>query len=711
MSEMQYHFLPVQYKLVIDYGVNTMFDEIIKAIESNEFSHATTALQKLISDDNPKTVSYANYLLGYVYSCRENKERNGSHARRYLLNNLNSEFPYPHAYVLYADLEEDKNVAVNYLKNGLKQYPKDARIYHSLLNLSIDKDSVVNAIQEGGFTDFTLLKDVIEYLIKAGQWAKIERFIFRIQNNENVSDYDNNYLNLLKAYSLMFRGTPDYVKAQSIFKEVIEKDLNNNLSYSPYLGMIFALINVGEAEGATTLFDRIPLNNAIHDLYDGPWCIICVEFDKEYKIIFDSIIKTFSKDAARRNKAKALYALYLYYPSEMYGIYRYKKSDIKALEIILKDEFNKVIAAVLFNMHCYYQQYAEANAIFFEFLLNYKNPDESYIYYDSIVDNASDETILSIVSYIIKKLETTEDLDTRVFSMTAYKAIVVKLYTNQKYLEIASLSDYLSENEILNSECAFECAYSYNESNNERAQKIYECLINKEPKNSSALNNLGVIFEHKNALADALECFTKALAISPDKDLFKSNLLRAQKKIDDNNDKVRAQKQREVKLIVKDVTLDFFEQIGYTDNLKALFSAVADDGLRSVLLRDLQECAISIATGQDKSATIMCGSIIEALLLSKIIESGKTNYDISEFSRSQKARNYPIKDMGLNELLYVADKEKIICKSNYHLSHYARDYRNIVHPAKEIRTQQTVTHENASMMWTILKQIIRELLR
>ena len=67
---------------------------------------------------------------------------------------------------------------------------------------------------------------------------------------------------------------------------------------------------------------------------------------------------------------------------------------------------------------------------------------------------------------------------------------------------------------------------------------------------------------------------------------------------------------------------------------------------------------------------------------------------------------------GLYELLFVADKEKLICKSNYHLSHYVRDYRNVVHhPAKEIRIQQNISHENTLIMWSVLKQVVNELLR
>ena len=90
---------------------------------------------------------------------------------------------------------------------------------------------------------------------------------------------------------------------------------------------------------------------------------------------------------------------------------------------------------------------------------------------------------------------------------------------------------------------------------------------------------------------------------------------------------VRAQKQLTIRNITKNVTLEYLEEIGYTDELREYITRISDGQLKAVLLRDLEECAISIAVRQDKAATIMCGSIIEALLLAKIVEIGKKNYD------------------------------------------------------------------------------------
>ena len=132
--------------------------------------------------------------------------------------------------------------------------------------------------------------------------------------------------------------------------------------------------------------------------------------------------------------------------------------------------------------------------------------------------------------------------------------------------------------------------------------------------------------------------------------------------------------------------------------------------MREILFRDLRECAISIIAAQDKMATIMCGSIIEAILMHKISERGLVQYDISEINRKSGANKTPISNMGLNELLFVADKEKLLDTNSYHLGHYIRNYRNVVHPAKEIRMKEDITHENVLTMWSVLLRIITELL-
>lgn len=685
-----------------------MFEKIIKLIENNEFEPALNILDGIETSGDPKAEARVNYLLGYIHTCREFKKKKDYLAKRYLLSNINSEYPQPYAYVLYARIENDKNVATNYLLKGSLLFQGDPRIYLELFRQKTDKDALVEKIQNEDFSDFKLITEVIEYLIEKHEWAEIERFIFRLQNNDTINDYDNNYLELLKAYSHIFREEPNYVKSLDIFKKVIDADIDNNLAYSHYLGIIYAYINTGDIDAATLYFDKLPIDDSIHDLDEGPWYTIFIDFNLEYKAIFQQIIAAYSQDYWRKQKAKCLYSLYLYYPSVIYDKFRYKKEHVKALERYLKTQFNKSVAAALFNMYCHFKQYIEANNTFFEFLTHYENPDDMNIDYSYISDNANENDLQRIVQDIVVAADCGSGFDNKIFIRTVFKELVGILFSSKQYSLVVKIADILSNNEICNSGCAFECAFSYAEVNTDNAQTIYEDIIKKEQKNSSAINNLGVIYERKGELDDAKNCFASAYNISPDKDIYRNNLDRINKKVNEMEERQYEQKRKEIRAIAKNISLEFFDSIGYSTQLTDRFAKIQDVDLREILLRDLHECAISISTGQNKSATVMCGSIIEALLLNKIMQKRISGYDISEIRRN--CEKFPVTNMSLNELLYVADKEKLICKSNYHLSHYIRDYRNLVHPAKEIRTKQNISHENVQVIWSVLKQVINELL-
>ena len=296
-----------------------MFAEEIKLIEDKKYDEAVVKLQSFLSSDNEKIRAEVNYFLGYIHTRWDYKAKKSKLAMRYLYNNLNSSYPHPFAYVLYADVAEDANVAINYLNRGRQLFPKDPMIYMKLFQLSLDKNAVIETIQESGLNDSILLGKVISYLLSSNQWDKVHRFIFRIFNGNVLSAEDNSYLRLIEAYANLFKNTPNYQKAQMIFEELISWDIDNRFAYSHFLGLIFSYINLENYKKATELFDRIPISNIIHDFDDMLYPLgININFESIYCTIFKKITNFFNKDLLRKNKAKVLYSMYLYYPSEIY---------------------------------------------------------------------------------------------------------------------------------------------------------------------------------------------------------------------------------------------------------------------------------------------------------------------------------------------------------------------------------------------------------
>lgn len=679
-----------------------MFTGIHELINERKYDAAREALEPLLADETSKIAAYAEYLLGYINTCRDYPNRKEYLARRYLSENLQGEYPHPYAYVLYSKLIEDRNVALNYLNKGLVRYPTDVRILGELLAVSPDKDLIVATIRDREIDNPWMLGRVISYLISSNQWAAIRLFISRIRKNPDIQTDEQRYLDLIEAYSFIFGDIPEYTVAIELLEKTIKDDTDNELAYSHYLGVIYAAIELNDLEKAKAYFDRLPVNNSIMDFDDGPrpWDINIV-FERVYKKVFDRLSEVFAHDNHRKNKAAALYSMYLHYPSDMFDVCRYKKSDAAVLARYLKTEFNKAVAATLYDMRCHFKQANEAYDVLWSFLCEFEDPETNSVFFSDVLNCTDNDSLRKIVELTITHIKE-DDFDTDCFVRCVFSELVAHLHEKGWYDSVREIVVFLSNTTIAESGRLFECAYALGECNDERATVLYEELIKKEPENSSAINNLGVQYRNGGDLFKALECYERACSLSPKEELYQNNLQSIRKSI-------LQEREKDILDISESISIAGLENMGYTTDLCRRILMIKDADMRNIIQRDIQECAVAILAKQDKLATIMCGSIVEALLMQRIFEKGISKCDITAISKHKNASNYSVSDMGLNELLYVADKERLLNKNNYHLGHYIRDYRNVVHPAKEIRTKETVSHENVLTMWSVLCRLIWDL--
>ncbi|HEY5563213.1 MAG TPA: hypothetical protein VIK72_15950 [Clostridiaceae bacterium] len=137
------------------------FKEIESLIDNKQYLEAEQQISIIIKDSNnsEKDISIANYLLGYIYTCWNFDKKSTLKAKRYLLDCIKSTYPIPSAIDLFAKIEEDKNVAINYLRDGLKKFPANPEIYVGLLRESIKSEQleIINEIKLNGSNDYNLL--------------------------------------------------------------------------------------------------------------------------------------------------------------------------------------------------------------------------------------------------------------------------------------------------------------------------------------------------------------------------------------------------------------------------------------------------------------------------------------------------------------------------------------------------------------------------
>jgi len=179
----------------------------------------------------------------------------------------------------------------------------------------------------------------------------------------------------------------------------------------------------------------------------------------------------------------------------------------------------------------------------------------------------------------------------------------------------------------------------------------------------------------------------------------KEFILKREKRIEEN---------KQYSIIGEKFNIDSFENLGFDKNLMSKIDLkISDKKLSEILKRDLKENVFALLTESYKAALVLSGSIIESFILSKILDSGI----IKHFSHSKAKKNKKVLNMNLSELLYTADKNNIIESQLYHFSQALKQYRNLIHPAVEIRKGdlKKITERDAKLAWEIAKKVIFEI--
>jgi hypothetical protein len=135
------------------------------------------------------------------------------------------------------------------------------------------------------------------------------------------------------------------------------------------------------------------------------------------------------------------------------------------------------------------------------------------------------------------------------------------------------------------------------------------------------------------------------------------------------------------------------------------FDFVSSPHMRRICLRDYEELAKVRHAQAHKSTIILAGGLLEALL-SDALSQEPAN------ARASYRRLYPNKkrvNWTLECLIDVAADMGTITPGATQLSHTLRDYRNLVHPRKEITSGYKVRKEEAEIAVNMVHIVMRDL--
>jgi hypothetical protein len=142
---------------------------------------------------------------------------------------------------------------------------------------------------------------------------------------------------------------------------------------------------------------------------------------------------------------------------------------------------------------------------------------------------------------------------------------------------------------------------------------------------------------------------------------------------------------------------------------------IQDEGFRRALSVDIAGAYRAVSHGEWKASTVLAGSVIEALCLWAIQSrsDAQTALDTARrLAAERKLPNNPPSDLlrwHAPELIEVAFALNLIHEDTAEVARTAKTYRNLIHPGRELRTQQRCTEGTSHVAIGAMQRVTEDL--
>jgi hypothetical protein len=141
------------------------------------------------------------------------------------------------------------------------------------------------------------------------------------------------------------------------------------------------------------------------------------------------------------------------------------------------------------------------------------------------------------------------------------------------------------------------------------------------------------------------------------------------------------------------------------------FAFIQNDDLRNIIERDYRELSlILLPSGAWKSTVVMAGSILEAMLHDCLTTDAAIKSKALAAQSAPKKKDLAKGEWSLHDLIQVAVELKLLPSDRADaIDTVLRDYRNFVHPMKEVRGAHPCTEAEALMAKGTLDSVCNHL--
>jgi len=141
---------------------------------------------------------------------------------------------------------------------------------------------------------------------------------------------------------------------------------------------------------------------------------------------------------------------------------------------------------------------------------------------------------------------------------------------------------------------------------------------------------------------------------------------------------------------------------------------VADPKMKAILERRWSECSACIAAAAPLAATVMMGGLLEGLLMARVLREKNQAivFRTKAAPRDKQGNPLPhLRDWTLQDFIAVAHELKWITKTVRDVGDILRDYRNYIHPQKELSHGVTLSTDDAALLCQIGRSIARQVVQ
>ena len=113
------------------------------------------------------------------------------------------------------------------------------------------------------------------------------------------------------------------------------------------------------------------------------------------------------------------------------------------------------------------------------------------------------------------------------------------------------------------------------------------------------------------------------------------------------------------------------------------------------------------------AATVMMGALLEALILARAnrLTDLTPLFKLRTCPKDKRSgKALPLQKWTLNDYINVAHEMRWIGNTARDVSNVMRDYRNFIHPAKEISEGLVLGKSDTQMLWVVFVQLVDEII-